>query len=112
MNETRSNGYGATDIPREAPTRTLEKGLFLLNLFDADRPEWTLKELRERAGLSKATTRRLIRTLESANWVAYDPNLGKYHLGSSALRALYLAMSHAELRACPPGSRKIDPGDH
>ncbi len=47
------------EIPRSAPTRTLEKGLFLLGLFDVDNPEWSLKELRERAGLPKATTRRL-----------------------------------------------------
>ena len=86
-----------SEIPSGAPTRTLEKGLFLLGLFDVDRPEWTLKELRERAGLPKATTRRLMKTLEAANWVAYDPQSGRYHLGSSALRALYLAMSHSEL---------------
>jgi DNA-binding IclR family transcriptional regulator len=38
-----------------------------------------------------------MKTLEAANWVAYDADLGKYHLGSSALRAMYLAMSHSEL---------------
>lgn len=97
MEKTPSTIKRTPDIPREAPTRTLEKGLFLLNLFDADHPAWTLRELREHAGLSKATTRRLIKTLESANWVAYDPDLDKYHLGSSALRASYLAMSHSEL---------------
>jgi DNA-binding IclR family transcriptional regulator len=85
------------EIPRGAPTRTLEKGLFLLGLFDVGHPEWSLKELRERAGLPKATTRRLMKTLEAANWVAYDRESGKYYLGSSALRALYLAMSHSEL---------------
>lgn len=90
-------GSSRTDIPRLAPTRTLEKGLFLLGLFDVDHPEWTLRELRERAGLSKSTTRRLVRTLEAANWVAYDPQSDSYHLGSSALRASYLAMSHSEL---------------
>ena len=47
-----------------APTRTLEKGLFLLGPFDVNHPEWTLKELREHAGLPKATTRRLVKTLE------------------------------------------------
>jgi IclR family KDG regulon transcriptional repressor len=87
----------SAEIPRGAPTRTLEKGLFLLGLFDLDHPEWSLKDLRERAGLPKATTRRLMKTLEAANWVAYDPEAGKYYLGSSALRALYLAMSHSEL---------------
>jgi DNA-binding IclR family transcriptional regulator len=89
--------HSAAAIPRSAPTRTLEKGLFLLGLFDVDHPEWSLKELRERAGLPKATTRRLMKTLEAASWVAYDQESGKYHLGSSALRALYLAMSHSEL---------------
>ena len=97
MGEETREGDERVKIPREAPTRTLEKGLFLLNLFDADHPEWTLKELREKAGLSKPTPRRLVRTLEAANWVAYDPTARKYHLGSSALRASYLVMSHSEL---------------
>jgi len=82
---------------KEAPARTLEKGLFLLSLFDAEHPEWSLRDLREHAGLSKATTRRLVKTLEAAKWVAYDPDSRTYHLGSSALRALYLATSHSEL---------------
>jgi DNA-binding IclR family transcriptional regulator len=85
------------EIPREAPTRTLEKGLFLLGLFDIDHPEWTLRELREQAGLPKATTRRLMKTFEATNWVAYDSEAGTYHLGSAVLRALYLATSHNEL---------------
>ena len=68
-----------------APTKTLEKGLFLLGLFDHDHPEWTLRELRERAGLTKATTRRLMKTLEASNWVAYDAEAGNYHLGSAVL---------------------------
>jgi DNA-binding IclR family transcriptional regulator len=89
--------HSQEEIPREAPTRTLEKGLYLLGLFDVEHPEWTLRELRERAGLPKATTRRLMKTLEASNWVTYDSEAGTYHLGSSVLRALYLATSHAEL---------------
>jgi DNA-binding IclR family transcriptional regulator len=85
------------DIAQGAPTKTLEKGLFLLGIFDHDHPEWTLRELRERAGLPKATTRRLMKTLEASNWVAYDAEAGKYHLGSAVLKALYLATSHNEL---------------
>jgi DNA-binding IclR family transcriptional regulator len=94
---TPKDGAESRAIPRSAPTRTLEKGLFLLGLFDVDHPEWTLKEIRERAELTKATARRLVKTLEAAQWVAYDAASGTYHLGSSALRALYLATSHAEL---------------
>jgi DNA-binding IclR family transcriptional regulator len=80
-----------------APTKTLEKGLFLLGLFDHDHPDWTLRELRERAGLTKATARRLMKTLEASHWVAYDAEAGTYHLGSAVLRAVYLATSHDEL---------------
>lgn len=80
-----------------ALTRTLEKGLTLLGLFDVDRPDWTLRELRERTGFTKATTRRLMKTLEASGWVAWDEEKGSYHLGSRVLRALYLANSHAEL---------------
>lgn len=87
----------AEGISYGGPTRTLEKGLFLLSLFDVGHPEWSLKGLQERAGLSKATTRRLVKTLEAAKWVAYDSESRTYHLGSSALRALYLATSHSEL---------------
>ena len=95
--DTDGDPGAGVEIPRGAPTRTLEKGLFLLGLFDVEHPEWSLRELRERAGLPKPTTRRLMKTLEAANWVAYDSETGKYYLGSSALRALYLAMSHSEL---------------
>lgn len=83
--------------PAGAPTRTLEKGLFLLGLFDHDHPEWSLRDLRERAGLPKPTARRLMKTLEASNWVAYDEVSGRYHLGSAVLKALYLATSHNEL---------------
>lgn len=89
--------HEAAEPASAAPTRTLEKGLFLLSLFDVNHPEWTLKELREYAGLPKATTRRLIKTLEHSKWVAHDPVTGKYHLGPSARRAYYLATSDSEL---------------
>ncbi len=69
----------------------------LLGLFDIEHPEWSIRELCEHTGLPKPTVRRLIKTLEAAHWLAYDPESRKYHLGSSALRASYVAMSHAEL---------------
>jgi DNA-binding IclR family transcriptional regulator len=97
LDETTNGAETIDEKTNGAPTRTLEKGLFLLGLFDTDHPEWTLKELRERAGLPKATTRRLIKTLEMSKWVALDPVTGKYHLGPSALRAYYLATSDSEL---------------
>ncbi|MBN1459909.1 MAG: IclR family transcriptional regulator [Armatimonadetes bacterium] len=81
----------------EAPARTLDKGLTLLGLFDVDHPEWTLRELREHTGFPKATTARLMKTLEVRGWVACDSHTGKYHLGSRVLQGLFLATSHSEL---------------
>lgn len=80
-----------------APTRALERGLQLLGLFDADHPEWTLKELRERTGLPKATVRRLMMTLEASDWVARNEASGTYRVGPGATRIGYAARSHNEL---------------
>jgi IclR family acetate operon transcriptional repressor len=38
-----------------------------------------------------------MKTLEASDWVSYDVETGRYHLGSRVLRAVYLAMSHSEL---------------
>jgi len=80
-----------------SPSRTLEKGLLILSLFDVERPEWTLKEIRETAGLSKATGFRLVKTLENLRYLTFDPQRKTYHLGSSMLKAGYLTLSHGEL---------------
>lgn len=80
-----------------SPNRTLEKGLLLLGLFDIDHPDWSLRELREQSGLSKTTTLRLVKTLESLEYLSRDPETGRYHLGSSILKAVYASLSHSEL---------------
>jgi DNA-binding IclR family transcriptional regulator len=80
-----------------SPNRTLEKGLLLLGLFDMDHPDWSLRELREQSGLSKTTTLRLVKTLESLDYLTCEPRTGRYHLGSSILRAVYVSLSYSEL---------------
>jgi DNA-binding IclR family transcriptional regulator len=90
------SGNGAGDLS-ESPIGTLERGLLLLELFDADNSEMSLGQLREKAGLPKATIQRLMKTLEARKWVAYESSSRKYHLGASVLRISYLAASHSEL---------------
>ena len=80
-----------------SPSRTLEKGLQVLSLFDVIHPEWTLRDIREKAGLPKATGFRLVKTLENLKYLAYDPKSGTYHLGSAMLKAAYVTLSHAGL---------------
>lgn len=86
-----------SDLLNDSPIGTLERGLLLLELFDADNSEMSLGQLRERAGLPKATIQRLMKTLEARKWVAYEPATRKYRLGASVLRISYLAASHSEL---------------
>lgn len=85
------------ELLNESPIGTLERGLLLLEAFDADNPEMTLSQLRKRTGLPKATIQRLMKTLEARKWVARDPSTRKYHLGASVLRISYLAASYSEL---------------
>jgi IclR family KDG regulon transcriptional repressor len=98
MEQTSSTiANGSVDLLNDSPIGTLERGLLLLELFDADNPEMSLNDLRERAGLPKATVQRLMKTLEARRWVTYDPNSRKYRLGASVLRMSYLGVSHSEL---------------
>jgi DNA-binding IclR family transcriptional regulator len=80
-----------------SPSRTLEKGLQVLSLFDVTHPEWTLKDIREKAGLPKATGFRLVKTLENLKYLAYDARSRTYHLGSAMMKAAYLTLSNSGL---------------
>jgi DNA-binding IclR family transcriptional regulator len=80
-----------------SPSRTLEKGLQVLSLFDVSHPEWTLKDIRETAGLPKATGFRLVKTLENLKYLAQDPKTGTYRLGSAMMKAAYLTQTHSAL---------------
>jgi len=82
-----------------SPSRTLEKGLQVLSLFDVAHPEWALKNIRETAGLPKATGFRLVKTLENLKYLAYDPKTGTYRLGSAMMKAAYLTQTHSALVA-------------
>jgi DNA-binding IclR family transcriptional regulator len=80
-----------------SPSRTLEKGLQVLSLFDVTRPEWTLKDLSTTAGLPKATGFRLVKTLENLRYLTYDAKAGVYRLGSAMMKAAYLTLTHSTL---------------
>lgn len=85
-------GYAADQAGEAAPLGTLERGLYLLGLFSTERPEWTLRGLREESQLPKATVRRLMLTLERLGWVEQDA-AGTYALGPRMLQSLYAKTS-------------------
>jgi DNA-binding IclR family transcriptional regulator len=96
-NTLTASGAGLDSLAREAaPLGTLERGLYLLGLFSTERPEWTLRELREESQLAKATVRRLMLTLERLGWVEQDV-AGIYTLGPRMLQSLYARTSSSVL---------------
>jgi DNA-binding IclR family transcriptional regulator len=87
---------------------TLKKGLRVLALFDVMAPEWTFSEICRATKMPKATAFRLVKTLESQQYLSYDPQCGKYHLGTSMLRAAYLTFTHTQLvRLADPFLEKL-----
>ena len=74
------------DSAASSTSRTLEKGLRLLGLFDAEHPQWSLKELREATGESKTTVLRLTKTLEALGYLARAARTGRLRLGAGVLK--------------------------
>jgi len=80
-------------MPSTSPSRSKELGrhvdvvcraLDILDYFQAH-PALTLLELTSRAGLTRNRTTRLVGTLEARGYLSYDPEAGRYRLGSRLL---------------------------
>ena len=81
----------------EGSVRALIRALQILKRFDSERPSWSLAELSRSVELHKATTRRLVKTLESEGFLQADPDSGEFRLGSALLPLTYLARSQDHL---------------
>lgn len=96
------------DVAPGSTSRTLEKGLRLLGLFDAEHQQWGLRELREATGEPKTTVLRLTKTLEKLGYLARDPHTGRLRLGPSMLKLSYVNSPHNELvRLAVPHMRRL-----
>lgn len=72
----------------------LEKGLAIIEAFGASRPRLTLSEAAQITGLSRASARRCLRTLEHLGYAEFD---GKYF----CLAPRVLRLGHAYLTSTP-----------
>lgn len=72
----------------------LEKGLAIIEAFGAARPQLTLSEAAQLTGLSRASARRCLLTLEALGYAAFD---GKYF----RLAPRVLRLGHAYLTSTP-----------
>jgi DNA-binding IclR family transcriptional regulator len=81
----------------------LGRGLAVLALFDMEHPEWGLGDICLRTGMSKTTAYRMLRTLEAMEFVTYDFQTERYHLGKAMIPGAYLTMSYVGfVRAAHP----------
>ena len=77
--------------------RTLEKGLMILSLFDAEHPRWTLTSISEATSIPMPTALRLARTLEKSRYLRQDARTRSYELGSAIYKLGSVMLSHSEL---------------
>ena len=65
--------------------RSVERAMAILRAFGPAAPRLSLAELTRHAGLDKSTTRRLLQTLATAEFIEFDENTKTYALGPGIL---------------------------
>jgi IclR family pca regulon transcriptional regulator len=80
---------------------TLAKGLAVLGSFDKERPVMTLSQAAQAAGLSRATARRILRTLTALGYVAQNGREFSLSSGILKLGFAYLATQNWIEQAVP-----------
>jgi DNA-binding IclR family transcriptional regulator len=90
----RSKVPGRSEEDSELYVQALGRGLTILALFDVEHPEWSLQEICLRTGISRTTAYRMLRTLELKEFLAFDRESERYHLGRAMIPGAYLALSY------------------
>ncbi|MGE5552490.1 MAG: IclR family transcriptional regulator [Betaproteobacteria bacterium] len=88
-----------TPRARDYAVKTVERALSLLDLFTFRTPERTFTELCRETGLSKATVKRLVHTLETHRYLERDERTGRYRLGLKLFQLGNVVAAHLEVRS-------------
>ena len=72
-------------VNRDYFAKTLEKGLRILNLFDANHPSWSLTEISERMELNLTSVYRLVNTFVELGYLKKGSKSKRLHLGPMAV---------------------------
>lgn len=92
-----SESLPSTDpLPRGTYVQSLERGLAMIRAFDAEHPELTLSEAAERTGMSRASARRFLLTLQELGYVHATGRA--FRLGPKVLTLGYAYLSGQSLR--------------
>jgi DNA-binding IclR family transcriptional regulator len=92
-------------IPFEdLPSRTLAKGLLILDVFSQQRPDWGIRELARELDLNPATVVRLVTTLEQLGYLERDAKTQRYSLGPMVIQ---LARLYRQQNPLPELAQKV-----
>ena len=84
---------------QERPTiKVLEKAIRILELFSPGKERLSLDQISLETGLPKPTAFRIVKTLERAGFLAYDPEVSSYSLGLKLLELGGLVYESLSLR--------------
>lgn len=78
----------------DQPSKTLARGLFVLDKFTTERSEWGVRELSRELDTNPATVHRLVTTLCNIGYLAKDPDTQRYSLGPKVMRLADLYTRH------------------
>lgn len=83
---------------KDAPVRSIDRALDILDCFEPGRLELSLTEIATRIDLAMSTTSRIVATLEKRNYLARNVDTQRYTLGSRIAQIGALGLSNMELR--------------
>lgn len=66
-------------------SKTIEKGFFILNLFDRDHPNWGITEISQVSGINKTSTYRFVNTLVTLGYLKKNQKNKQLKLGPKVL---------------------------
>lgn len=81
-------GHGKGQMTSSQPdyfAKTLEKGIRILNLFDENRPSWSLTEIAGETGLNMTSVYRLVNTFVELGYLRKGPHSKLLRLGPMAV---------------------------
>ncbi len=78
---------------------SVDRVMQVLDCFTQETPELRLTDLSERLGVSKATTLRIVSTLEAGSYLTRDPQTKRYRLGVRLFHLGMIVRHQMDLRA-------------
>jgi IclR family transcriptional regulator, KDG regulon repressor len=78
--------------------QALDRAASILNCFDIDHPELSVRAISERTGLHKSTTHRILMALQLNGLVEQDAGTGPYHLGLQLVKLGDHAVARLDVR--------------